>query len=97
MIIGDGGISVDPAALESLASSTSRVAGSMSATRGKLAAAASAAAGCQEPAAGAFDALQSLISGAMSCLDDCAVALSRAVGGAANAYVCTDETQIPAP
>lgn len=97
MIVGDGSISVDPAVLEALAAGASRVAGATSATRGHFAAATSAAAGCDEPAAGSFAVLQSLISGAMSCLDDCAVALGRAVGNAAGAYVCTDENQIPAP
>jgi hypothetical protein len=96
MSLPGGSISVDPAALDTLAAQTTRVAGSTSATRGQFGAAASAAAGCAEPAAGAFSLLQSLISGALSCLDTCSGSLGQAVSGAASAYVCTDVTQMPA-
>lgn len=95
MIVGDGSISVDPAALEALGAQAARVAGSTSGTRGGFAGAASAAAGCEEPAASSFATLQSLIGGALSCLDDCAEALSRAVSNAAAAYVRTDTSQLP--
>ena len=95
MIVADGSISVEPAALEALASRAARVAGSTSSARGTFAGAASAAAGCAEPAAGSFSQLQSLLSGALACLDDCAGALSSAITSGADAYISTDATQLP--
>lgn len=95
MLVGDGSISVEPAVLEVLAARAADVARSTSSARGSLAAAASAAAGCEEPAAGSFSQLQSLLSGALSCLNDCSGALSRAISGGAAAYVGTDVSQLP--
>jgi uncharacterized protein YukE len=97
MLVGDGSISVEPAALEAMAARASSVAGGTSATRGSFGGAASAAAGCEEPAAGSFSELQSLLSGALSCLEDCSSALGTAVSNGATAYVGTDANVCPAP
>jgi uncharacterized protein YukE len=91
-----GSILVDPASLEALSARLSGVAGSTSSAHGELARAADAAAGCQEPAGEAYARMQTLLSGAMQCLDDCSLALARAVSGAAAAYVTTDNTQMSA-
>jgi uncharacterized protein YukE len=93
---GGGSISVEPASLDALSARISGVAGSTASARGGLARAASATAGCQEPAAASFMRLQTLLSGAMQCLDDCSLALARAVSQAAAAYVTTDATQMSA-
>jgi len=98
MLVGDGGgstISVDTAALQTMSGQIMRVSTSTSSTRGSLAGAADAAAGCQEPASGAFSLLQSLLSGALGCLDDCSASLSRATSSASAAYTTTDTTQMP--
>ncbi|MGN6676527.1 MAG: type VII secretion target [Streptosporangiaceae bacterium] len=93
---GGGSISVEPASLDALSARISGVAGSTASARGGLGRAASATAGCQEPAAGSFTRLQTLLSGAMQCLDDCSLALAKAVSQAAAAYVTTDATQMSA-
>jgi hypothetical protein len=97
MLIGSGGgaISVDPAAVDAMAAGISSVAGSTSSVRGSLAGAADAAAGCQDPAQGAFSLLQSLLTGALGCLDDCAVRLSSATSSGSLAYTGTDTAQMP--
>jgi hypothetical protein len=92
---GGGSISVDPAVLHTMAGQVMTVASGTGSCRGSMSGAASAAAGCAEPAAGAFGLMQSLISGALSCLDDCAISLSRATSAAATAYETTDATQVP--
>lgn len=92
---GGGSISVESAALDAMAARIAGVAGCTSSARGSLVGAASAAAGCQEPAGGSFSLLASLLAGALSCLDDCSVSLSRATSCAAAAYVSTDATQMP--
>jgi uncharacterized protein YukE len=99
MLPGGGGgstISVETAALDTMAGQISRIAGDTSSARGGLGHAAGAAAGCQEPAADTFTRLQTLLSGAMQCLDDCSLALARAVSQASAAYVTTDATQMSA-
>jgi hypothetical protein len=93
---GGGSISVEPASLDALSARISGVAGSTASARGGLGRAASAAAACQEPAAGSFTRLQTLLSGAMQRLDDCSLALAKAVSQAATAYVTTDATQMSA-
>jgi hypothetical protein len=95
MLVGDGSISVEPAALEALAASAASVTRSTSSTRGSFGAAASAAAGCEEPVAGSFSQLQSLLSGALGCLTDCCGALGSAISDGADAYVSTDASQMP--
>jgi hypothetical protein len=97
MLIGPGGgaISVDPAAIEAMAAELSSVAGSTSSVRGSLSGSADAAAGCHDPAAGAFSFLQSLLTGALGCLDDCALRLSSATSSGSLAYTGTDAAAIP--
>jgi hypothetical protein len=97
MLVGAGGgsISVDAAALETMAGQIMRVATSTSSTRGSLAGAANAAAGCKDPAAGSFTLLQSLLTGALGCLDNCSTSLSRATSSGSAAYTTTDTTQMP--
>jgi hypothetical protein len=97
MLIGAGGgaITVDAAAIEAMAAGISSVAGSTSSVRGSLSGAADAAAGCQDPAAGAFSLLQSLLTGALGCLDDCATRLSSATSSGSLAYTGTDTAQMP--
>ena len=97
MLIGGGGgaISVDTAAVDGMAAQISGVASSTSSVRGNLAGANGAAAGCQDPASGAFALLQSLITGALGCLDDCASTLSSATSSGSLAYTGTDAAQIP--
>jgi len=97
MLIGSGGgtISVDSAAIDAMATQISGVASSTSSLRGSLTSAADAAAGCQDPAAGAFSLLQSMLTGALGCLDDCASRLSSATSSGSIAYSGTDATQIP--
>jgi uncharacterized protein YukE len=91
---GGGSILVEPAALEALSTKISGVASGTGSARGGLGQAASAAAGCQDPAAYAYTRLQTLLSGAMECLDDASKALASAVSQAANAYAITDTTQM---
>ncbi len=97
MLVGSGGgsISVESAALEAMAAQVSSVAAGTSSARGSLSGAASAASGCQEPAAGTFSLLQSLLAGALACLDECSVSLSNATTSASGAYTGTDATQMP--
>jgi hypothetical protein len=97
MLVGSGGgsISVESAALETMGAKIAGVAGSTSSARGSLSGAASSAAGCQDPAAGSFSLLQALLEGALACLEDSAVSLSRATSSAAIAYTTTDVTQMP--
>ena len=91
---GGGSISVEPASLDALSARISGVAGSTASAHGGIGRTASAAAGCQEPAASSFMRLQTLLSGAMQCLDGCSLALARAVSQAAAAYAATDATQM---
>ncbi|HEY1621449.1 MAG TPA: hypothetical protein VGG25_27745 [Streptosporangiaceae bacterium] len=97
MLIGGGGgpISVEPAAVEAMAARISGVASSTSGVRGSLSGAAGAAAGCQDPASGSYHLLQSLLVGALGCLDDCALQLGRATASASGAYAGTDAAQMP--
>jgi hypothetical protein len=96
MLIGGGGvISVDSAEIDAMAAGISQVAGSTSSVRGSLSGAAHAAAGCQDPAAGAFSLLQSMLTGALGCLDDCASRLSSATSSGSLAYTGTDTAQMP--
>lgn len=97
MLVGSGGgsISVETAALDTMAGQIARVAGSTGSARGSLAGAAGAADGCAEPAAGSYALLQSLLSGALACLDEAGQSLSRATSGASAAYQTTDVTQMP--
>jgi len=97
MLVGSGGgaISVDTAAIDAMATQISGVAGNTSSIRGSLAGAADAAAGCQDPAAGTFSLLQSMVTGALSCLDDCATRLSSATSSGSIAYSGTDATAMP--
>jgi hypothetical protein len=96
MLVGSGGgaISVDTAALDAMATQISGVAGSTSSIRGSLGGAAGAASGCQDPAAGAFALLQSMVVGALGCLDDCATRLSSATSSGSFAYSGTDATAV---
>jgi hypothetical protein len=99
MISGGGGgggslISVDAAALDTMAGQIMNVSGGTAAARGSLASAGSAAAGCQDPASGSFEHLQALVAGVLRCLDDCSAALGRATSAASAAYLLTDGTQI---
>jgi hypothetical protein len=96
MLVGSGGgaISVDTAAIDAMATQISGVAGNTSSVRGSLAGAADAAAGCQDPAAGTFSLLQSMVTGALSCLDDCATRLSSATSSGSIAYSGTDATAV---
>jgi hypothetical protein len=99
MLVGAGGgggsTPMESAALDTMAAQILGVASGTSSARGSLAGAASAADGCSEPAAGSFSLLQSLLAGALACLDDCSVSLSRATSSAAVAYSTTDATQLP--
>ena len=96
MLVGSGGgaISVDTAAIDAMATQISGVAGSTSSTRGSLSGAAGAAAGCQDPAAGTFALMQSMVTGALACLDDCATRLSSATLSGSIAYSGTDATAV---
>ncbi|HXS62552.1 MAG TPA: hypothetical protein VN767_06725 [Streptosporangiaceae bacterium] len=93
---GGGSILVEPGSLDALSGRIAGVATGTSAARGGFAKAANAAAGCQEPAAFTFTRLQTLLNGSMEMLDLCSTALSKAVKGAAGAYVTTDVTQMAA-
>jgi len=93
---GGGFILVEPGSLDAMSGRIAGVASGTSAARGGLAKAANAAAGCQEPAAFTYTRLQTLLNGSMEMLDICSTALSKAVKGAAGAYVTTDVTQFAA-
>jgi uncharacterized protein YukE len=96
VLIGSGGaISVEPAAILAMAARTSSIAASTSSVHGSVSAAAGAAAGCQDPAAAAFVRMQFTVVSALAALDDCATMLSQAVANGAEAYVTTDNTQMP--
>lgn len=99
MIIGSGGgaISVEPAAVRAMAARVSSIAASTSSVHGSVSAAAGAAAGCQDPAAAAFVRMQFTVVSALAALDDCSTMLSQAVASGAEAYVVTDDTQMPGP
>lgn len=92
MLVGSGGgtISVETAALDALSAQIANVACGTSGTRGGLAGAAGAAVGCQDPAGSSFHRLQSLLTGALACLEGCCGALNRATTSAAVAYETTD-------
>lgn len=92
MLVGSGGgtISVEAAALDALSGRIAAVTSGTSSARGGMAGAAGAAAGCQSPAAGSFERLQSLLTGALACLEGCGTALNRATTSAAVAYETTD-------
>ena len=87
---------MEPGSLNAMSGRIAGVASGTSAARGGFGNAADAAAGCQEPAAFTFTRLQTLLSGSMEMLDLCSTALSKAVKGAAGAYVTTDVTQMAA-
>ncbi len=93
---GGGSILVEPGSLDALAGRIANVATGTSSARGELGRACAAVAGCQDPAAFTFTRLQTLLSGSMEMLDLCSSALSRAVCGAASAYLTTDVTQMAA-
>ena len=97
MLAGSGGgsISVESAALDTMAGQIARVAVGTGSTRGSVSGAAGAADGCENPAAGSYALLQSLLTGALACLDEAAQSLSRATSGASVAYQTTDVTQMP--
>jgi hypothetical protein len=97
MLVGSGGgsISVESAALDTMAGQIASVAGGTGSTRGSVAGAAGAADGCENPAARSYALLQSLLAGALACLDEAAQSLSRATSGASVAYQTTDVTQMP--
>jgi hypothetical protein len=97
MLVGSGGgsISVESAALESMAGQIANVARATSSARGSFGGAAGSAGGCQDPAAGSFTMLQSLLSGALGMLDDCSALLSGNTASAAAAYAGTDAAQMP--
>jgi uncharacterized protein YukE len=97
MLVGDGGgsISVEPAAIQAMAARVSAIAGSTSSVHGSVGSAAGAAAGCQDPAAAAFVRMQLTLVSALAALDDCSTMLSQAVANGAEAYVTTDDTQMP--
>ena len=100
MLVGTGGgstISVETAALETMAAQISRVAGGTSSARGSIAGTATAAAGCADPAAGSYELLQRMLSSALACLDVGAGALSRATISASGAYVTTDSAAMSCP
>lgn len=92
MLVGSGGgtISVETAALDALSSQIASVVSGTSSTRGGLDGAAGAAAGCQDPAGSSFQHLQSMLTGALACLESCSTALNRATTSAAIAYETTD-------
>lgn len=97
MLAGSGGgsISVESAALESMAGQIANVAGGTSSARGSFSGAGSSADGCQDPAAGSFSMLQALLSGALGMLADCSQLLSGNTASAAAAYAGTDAAQMP--
>jgi uncharacterized protein YukE len=92
---GGGSISVEPAAIQAMAARVSVIAGSTSSVHGSVGSAADAAAGCKDPAAAAFARMQLTVLSALAALDDCSTMLSQAVANGAQAYVTTDDTQMP--
>jgi uncharacterized protein YukE len=98
MIIGSGGaISVEPAAVRAMAARVSSIAASTSSVHGSVSAATGAAAGCRDPAVAAFVRMQFAVVSALAALNDCSTMLSQAVASGAEAYVVTDDTQMPGP
>lgn len=95
MLDGGGSISVDPSAVDAIAAQIGSVATSTSSVRGSMSGAAGAAAGCEDPAASEFALLQSLLTGALGCLDDCGLRLSSATKSGSLAYSGTDAVQMP--
>ena len=98
MLIGSGGgaISVEPAAIQAMAARVTSIAASTSSVHGSVSGADGAAAGCQDPAAAAFVRMQLTVVSALAALGDCSTMLSQAVANGAEAYVATDDTQMPA-
>lgn len=100
MFVSDGGgstISVDPAALDTMAAQIGRVASGTASVRGSFAGTASAAAGCADPAIGSYELLQRLLASALGSLDVCAGSLSHATVSASGAYVTTDAGAMSCP
>jgi hypothetical protein len=97
MLVGSGGgsISVEPAAVQAMAARISSISASTSSVHGSVSGASGAAAGCQDPAGGAFARMQSVVLAALGALDDCSTMLSQTVANGVDAYVVTDDTQIP--
>jgi hypothetical protein len=97
MLVGSGGgfISVDSAALETMAGQIRSVGGATSSARGSFSGASSAAEACPAPAGGSFAMIQSLLSGALALLADSSVLLSQNTTSAAMAYAGTDAAQMP--
>jgi uncharacterized protein YukE len=97
MLVGSGGgsISVEPAAIQAMAARVSSIAASTSSVHGSVSGATGAAAGCQDPAAGSFARMQSVVLSALAALDDCSTMLGQAVANGVEAYVVTDDTQMP--
>ncbi len=93
---GGGPISVEPAALETMAARLASIAAGTASARGSSAPSASAVAGCPGAAAGSFARMHATLDDAMAQLEMCASALSRALSSGAAAYVITDATQMPA-
>jgi uncharacterized protein YukE len=98
MIVGSGGgsISVEPAAVRAMAARVSSIAVSTSSVHGSVSGSAGAAAGCQDPAAAGFARMQSVVVAALAALGDCSTMLSQAVANGVEAYVATDDSQMPA-
>jgi hypothetical protein len=97
MLVGGGGsISVEPAAVRAMAARVSSIAASTSSVHGSVSGAAGAAAGCQDPAAASFGRMQSVVVSALAALGDCSTLLGQAVANGVEAYVTTDDTQMPA-
>jgi uncharacterized protein YukE len=93
---GGGSISVEPAAVQAMAARVSSIAASTSSVHGSVSAAAGAAAGCQDPAGAAYARMQLTVISALAALGDCSTMLSQAVANGAEAYVTTDDSQMPA-
>jgi hypothetical protein len=95
MLVGSGGgsISVEPAAVRAMAARITSISASTSSVHGSVSGAGGAAAGCQ--AAAAFARMQSVVVSALGALDDCSTMLGQAVANGVEAYVVTDDTQIP--
>jgi uncharacterized protein YukE len=98
MLVDSGGssISVEPAAVRAIAARVSSIAASTSSVHGSVSGSAGAAGGCQDPAAAAFARMQTVVVRALAALDDCSTMLSQAVANGVEAYVTTDDTQMPA-
>jgi uncharacterized protein YukE len=98
MLVGSGGgsISVEPAAVRAMAARVSSIAASTSSVYGSVSGAGGAAAGCQDPAAASFVRMQNTVISALAALGDCSTMLGQAVANGVEAYVTTDDTQMPA-